>query len=152
MALAKSSAPAVRSLANDLLASQDPAAGELVRLLHQRAMAPPMLANEQRRTLNRLARLQGRRFDREFLLQVGLKSQQQEVERYQRAALTAADPVLRAWITRALPTVKDRLSEAERLAQDEPRAARSVRAHALGPRSTADARAIAARPNESNTR
>ncbi len=92
MALAKSSAPAVRSLAADLLDQQDVSGDELLRLLHQRGMAPPMLANNQRKTLNRLARLQGRKFDREFLVQVALKSQQDEVLDYEKAAAMAGDP------------------------------------------------------------
>lgn len=69
LALAKSKAPAVRSLAGTLTDPRNTSGNELLRLLHMRGMAPPMLANPQRKTLNRLARLQGTKFDREFVAQ-----------------------------------------------------------------------------------
>ena len=151
MALGKSGAEAVRSLAAALLDQQNAGGDELLRLLHQRGMAPPMLANEQRRTLNRLAKLQGRKFDREFLLQVALKSQQAEVLDYERAAAMATDPALKAWIERTLPALRDRLATAERVAGLEPRPTRGL---ASKPRTqpSASTRAVAASPSEWSSR
>ena len=153
LALARSASPSVRSVAGSLLARQRPAGDELVRLLHQRAMAPPMLANEQRRTLNRLARLQGGRFDREFLLQVGLKSQQEEVQEYERAAATTADPALRSWIERNLPQLRYRLASAEQVAGTglRRRDARGASAMARTPFYNGP-RTVVSRPSESNSR
>ncbi|MEO8654620.1 MAG: DUF4142 domain-containing protein [Ramlibacter sp.] len=150
MALGKSGAEAVRSLAATLLDQHNAGGDELLRLLHQRGMAPPMLANEQRRTLNRLARLQGRKFDREFLLQVALKSQQAEVLDYERAATLATDPALKAWIERTLPALRYRLTTAERVAGLEPRPARSLANPRIEP--FASTRATAASPSEWNSR
>lgn len=151
MALAKSSAPSVRSLAATLLDQQDGSGGELVRLLHQRGMAPPMLANSQRKTLNRLTRLQGPRFDREFLAQVALKSQLDEVLEYEKAAATIADPDLKAWIERTLPAMRYRLATAERLAPPDLRSARGL---AVTPRNQSPgvARPVATSPSEWNSR
>ena len=36
-------------------------------MLRTRGMAPPMLSNEQRKALNRLAKVQGTKFDREWM-------------------------------------------------------------------------------------
>lgn len=152
LALTRSTAASVRSLANRLLPPQSPG-DELVRLLHQRALAPPMLANDQRRTLNRLARLQGRRFDREFLLQVALRSQQEEVQDYERAAAATADPALRSWIERNLSPLRERLAFADQVAATElrHRDAREAAAMARSP-SYNGPRTVVSRPIESNTR
>jgi len=75
-----------------------------------------MLANDQRKTLNRLAKLQGRKFDREFMEEVGLKSQHEHVQLFERGRLAVGDPQLKAWIERVLPTLRNQLTTAERLA------------------------------------
>jgi putative membrane protein len=126
MALGKSKSPAVRSLAADLINHQNASGNELLRMLHLRGMAPPMLANDQRKTLNRLAKLQGTRFDREFMVQVGLKSQQDEVQYYEKAGANAGDPVLKDWIARTLPALQDQLAAAERVAVPNIKPTRNV--------------------------
>ena len=76
----------------------------------------PMLANDQRKTLNRLGKLQGGKFDREFMAEVGLRYQQDDVQYFEKARLVAGEPALKAWIDRNLPTLRYHLATAERLA------------------------------------
>jgi predicted outer membrane protein len=121
LALAKSSHAGVRTFAATLVNHHTAVGNELVHMLHVRGMAPPMLANDQRKALNRLAKLQGGRFDREFLLEVGLKTQQEDLQAFERARLATRDPQLRAWIERMLPTLRYHLTLAERLAPPEAR-------------------------------
>jgi predicted outer membrane protein len=116
MALARSQAPAVRLLAGALIDPRNTSGNELLRMLHQRGMAPPMLANDQRNILNRLAKLQGARFDREFVVQVGLRSQHDEVQYYEKTGASIGDPVLKDWIARTLPALRDQLATAEHVA------------------------------------
>jgi predicted outer membrane protein len=116
LALARSSNPGVRSFAATLINHHASAGNELLHLLHGRGMALPMLANDQRKTLNRLAKLQGARFDREFMAEVGLRYQQDDIQYFERAQLVAGEPALRAWIGRNLPTLRYHLATAERLA------------------------------------
>lgn len=125
MALAKSQAPAVRLLAGALIDPRNTSGNELLRMLHQRGMAPPMLANDQRKTLNRLAKLQGTRFDREFVVQVGLRSQHDEVQHYEKAGASVGDPVLKNWIARTLPALRDQLATAEHVAVPNTKLARN---------------------------
>ena len=125
MALAKSKAPAVRSLAGALIDPRNTSGNELLRMLHSRDMAPPMLANHQRKTLNRLAKLQGTRFDREFMAQVAVKSQQDEVQYFEKAGASVGDPALKAWIARTLPGLRDQLATAERVAAPNIKLARN---------------------------
>ena len=53
-------------------------------MLHGRGMAPPMLGNDQRKTLNRLVKRSGKKFDREYMEQVALKHQRRTCSRTRR--------------------------------------------------------------------
>jgi len=126
MALAKSSDPRVRSFAAMLINHHATTSNELLHMLHGRGMAAPMLANDQRKVLNRLAKLQGAKFDREFVEEVALKYQQEDVQFYEKASLVAKEPRLKAWIDRTLPTLRYHLMTAERMAPADVRLARGA--------------------------
>jgi predicted outer membrane protein len=126
MALGKSNDPGVRSFAVALINHQAVATTMLQHMLHVRGMAPPMLDNDQRKTLNRLAKLHGRKFDREFMEEVGLKNQQQDVEQYEKAGLAARDPALKSWIANTLPTLRYHLATAERSMPPEVKLAKAT--------------------------
>jgi predicted outer membrane protein len=119
MALGKSNDVGVRSFAAMLIDHHAAATTTLQHMLHVRAMAAPMLDNAQRKTLNRLAKLHGRKFDREFMDEVALKYQLQNVELYEKAGLTMKDPALNAWIASTLPTLRYHVATAERSTPSE---------------------------------
>jgi predicted outer membrane protein len=118
LALGKSNNAGVRSFAATLINHHTSAGNELQYMLHVRGMAAPMLANDQRKTLNRLAKLQGAKFDREFMEELGLKNQQDNVHMFEKASLATRDPQLKAWIDRTLPTLRYHLTTVERLMPD----------------------------------
>lgn len=144
LALAKSSRPGVRSFAATLVNHHTSVGNELVHMLHVRGMAPPMLSNDQRKALNRLAKLQGAKFDREYLEEVGLKTQQEDLQVFERARIATRDPQLKAWIERMLPTLRYHLSLAERLAPPDSRPGRTAPAASAEP--AFDARATVEQP------
>jgi predicted outer membrane protein len=156
MALAKSSDPAVRSFAAALIDHQASTGPALQHMLHRRGLAPPMLANQQRRTLNRLAKLAGAKFDREYTAQVGLKHQQDDLRMYERAGLAAQDPMLKGWIARSLPAMRYHLAAAQRIAVPQPAAPIKVRLPRSRPPSPllrqAAVQPVAAWPSGPNTR
>jgi predicted outer membrane protein len=127
MALAKSNHPAVRSFAATLINHHASAGTALQHMLHGRGMAPPMLANDQRKTLNRLAKLSGAKFDREYTEQVGLRYQQEDLLEYEKAEAAARDPVLKGWLARTLPTLRYHVATAQRIALPEEAAPIKVR-------------------------
>jgi predicted outer membrane protein len=114
IALGKSNDAGIRSFAATLINHHAAATTTLQHMLHVRAMAPPMFDTAQRKTLNRLAKLHGRKFDREFMEEVALKHQLQDVEQYEKAGLAVRDPALKAWIANTLPTLRYHLATAER--------------------------------------
>lgn len=123
VALLKSSDAAVRSLAATLVNRQATSGNDLLWLLHQRGMAAPMLENAQRKTLNRLSRLKGRTFDREFIEQIGLQSQQSAIGSYEKASLTMDDPAIKEWIERTLPSLRSQAASASRMSPPQLRVA-----------------------------
>jgi predicted outer membrane protein len=126
MALGKSNDAGVRSFAATLINHHAVTTATLQHMLHVRGMAPPMLDNDQRKTLNRLAKLHGRKFDREFMEEIGLKIQQQEVERYEKAGIAARDPALKTWIANVVPTLHYHLATAERSMPPEVKMAKAA--------------------------
>jgi putative membrane protein len=119
MALAKSNDAGVRSFAATLINHHASAGAALQHMLHNRGMAPPMLSNEQRKILNRLAKAGGAAFDREYIEEVGLKYQLDDLQGYEKAALAARDPALKAWLARTLPTLRYHVATAQRIAVRE---------------------------------
>jgi predicted outer membrane protein len=142
LALGKSNNPGVRSFAATQINYHAAAGNDLLHMLHARGMAAPMLANDQRKILNRLAKLQGAKFDREFLEEVALKFQQEDVQYYEKASLAVQDPRLKAWIDRTVPTLQYHLTMAERIA---PAGVRLAKAAAGAPPQTAAGNRFVAR-------
>ncbi|TFZ07783.1 DUF4142 domain-containing protein [Ramlibacter humi] len=105
----------VKAFAAELLDFHTASDAELLHLLHARGMAPPMLENTQRKALNRLGRLQGTRFDREFSDVLGRERQRGDIEQYEKAVADIADPALRAWIDRQLPGLRQQQATAAQL-------------------------------------
>lgn len=148
LALAKSNDAGVRSFAATLVNHHASVTTTVQHMLHVRGMAPPMLDNAQRKTLNRLAKLQGQRFDRAFMEEIGLKNQQLDVELYEKAGLAVGDPALKEWIARTLPTARYHLATAQRAAPAQPKLAKAAgpaRAAASPARRTAGSAAPAKR-------
>ena len=125
LALGKSNDAGVRSFAATLINHHAAVTTTLQHMLHMRGMAPPMLDNEQRKTLNRLAKIHGHKFDREFMEEIGLKNQQLDVELYEKASLVVKDPTLKAWIDRTVPTARDHLATAQRATPAEVKLAKA---------------------------
>jgi len=116
LALQRAERPAVLVYASDLLDYHREADAELLHLLAARGMAPPMMDNAQRKALNRLARLNGARFDREFVEQLGRDRQRDDVQRFELAAKGISDPALLDWIDRQLPSLRQQQTSAVELA------------------------------------
>ncbi|HEY0835814.1 MAG TPA: DUF4142 domain-containing protein [Azospirillum sp.] len=116
LVLAKSMDPGVRSLAATLGGHHSASGDDLLRMLHRRGMAAPMLENSQRRTLSRLVRLQGAKLDRTYVAEVAVLAQQETVAAYEKAGTAVQDPALRQWLAQGVPALRYHLASAERLA------------------------------------
>jgi predicted outer membrane protein len=113
LAFAKSGNASVRALAASLINHNNTIGLELAHLLASRGMAVPMINNEQRKTLNQLAKASGARFDAIYMQHVGLV--QAAVARdYEKASASIHEPQLNAWIVKTLGTTRFHQNMAER--------------------------------------
>jgi putative membrane protein len=114
LAAARSNNPAVKDLANTVLARQQTVQPELLRLLHLRGMALPIPTNEHNKLLKQLGKLNGAKFDRLYVEEVVLRSTQVDIANYEKVATQAEDPVLKAWIEKQLPGLRFEFAKAGR--------------------------------------
>jgi putative membrane protein len=114
LAQTRSSSAAARELASNLVAYERQAQPELLRLLHVRGMALPMLDNDQIKVLKQLGRANAAKFDRLFLQEAGLRAHAYDLRTHERMAQVAQDPALKAWAEQQLPGMRYRLQLAER--------------------------------------
>lgn len=140
LAMNKSGNAGIRSFATTLIDHHTSVSNELVHMLHVRGMAPPMLANEQRKILNRLAKLRGAKFDRTYMEEVGLDSQRENLQLYEKARLAIGDPQLKAWIERMLPELRHHVLMADRLVPPDNRQLRGGAAAGMQPSTAATRR------------
>ncbi|MGV3572147.1 MAG: DUF4142 domain-containing protein [Ramlibacter sp.] len=112
LVLARSSNPAVKEVATVLAARQQAVQPEVLRLLHARGMAMPLPDNEHGKVVRQLAKLSGARLDRVFIDEVVQRSCQADIANHEKLATLAEDPVLKAWIERQLPKLRDNVARA----------------------------------------
>jgi putative membrane protein len=127
LAIAKSGDGNVRQVAASLLNHCTATQPEVLHLLHVRGMAMPLLGGDEAKVLRQLARLTGAKFDRLYMQEVALRSNQLDAVQYERIAGVTRDPQLQAWVERQLPTVRYHVSLASRgLPGEAARLARGV--------------------------
>jgi putative membrane protein len=106
----------VRKLVEDILTRHIKTRETLTdRAKELKVRLPDGLLKEERERLERLARLEGQEFDREYLRYL-LDEHEKAIRLYEQWAKETADPVFRDLASRALLTVKDHLDQARRLA------------------------------------
>jgi putative membrane protein len=128
LAQTRAGSAAARELASNLLLYERQAQPELLRLLHVRGMAMPMLDNDQIKVLKQLGRANGAKFDRLFLQEVGLRAHAYDLRTHERMGQVAPDPALRDWAEQQLPGIRYRLQLAERALPGAERGAQGGRA------------------------
>jgi putative membrane protein len=127
LALARSGNPAVKDLANTLLARQQKTQPEILRLLDARGMALPIPTNAHGKALRQLGKLSGAKFDRFYVDEVVRASSQEDIANCEKMAVQAEDPVLKAWIDRQLPVLRFQVAKAGRTLPGDP-----LRGHRAG--------------------
>lgn len=112
LVMTRSNNPAVKELAQTLMARQKTAQPELLHLLQARGMAMPIPSNEHGKVLKQMSKLTGAKFDRLYVDEVVIRSYQTDIGNYEKVAAQAEDRVLKAWIERQLPTLRFHVAKA----------------------------------------
>lgn len=112
----RASDPAVKSFAQMLVTHHSAANDELKQLASARNVeVPTELPMLKRRSVERLSKMSGSEFDREFVNKVAIKEHQKDIKRFEEASREAKDPEVRAWAAKTLPTLRQHLADAQKL-------------------------------------
>ncbi len=117
IAASRAADPQVRSYAQMLVTHHAAANDQLMGIFKVKNFQPPasMPADKQAK-LARIQALSGPELDREYIRTVGLGDHQSDIALFERAARDTADPDLKAWFAKTLPTLRSHLQAAQALA------------------------------------
>ncbi len=112
----KASDPAVKSYAAMLVKQHAQANEELKQLAASKGMAlPAKPPREKQAAIDRLAKMKGTAFDRQYVRMVGISDHQADIKLFEKASQNARDAELKAWIDKTLPTLREHLQAARNL-------------------------------------
>ena len=125
LAVTKASDTAVKDFASKLVDHHSAANNELVKLANAKGIElPPAPPRGKRRDIEKLGKLSGAEFDREFVREVGIKDHEKDIKDFEKASKDVKDPELKAWVDKTLPTLKQHLAAAQQLPQSKDDGAR----------------------------
>jgi putative membrane protein len=106
----------IKELASMLVKHHSDANNELMQLASNKGLSlPEKLPRDKQAELDRLSKLSGSAFDREYMRRVGLAAHQSDIKLFQNASRTARDPELKAWVNNTLPTLREHLAQAQKI-------------------------------------
>jgi putative membrane protein len=108
--------PQVRSFGQHLVDDHARANQQLLTLAGKKQIGVPKTIDaKQQEEINRLSRLQGAEFDREFAKRM-IKNHKEAIELFEKQSENGKDPELKAFATQTLPKLKEHLRTARALA------------------------------------
>jgi putative membrane protein len=94
------------------------ASEELMQLAQQKGVTPPKEPGGKHKQLrDRLSKLSGAEFDRTYANE-RVKEHKKDVAEFRREADRGADPEVKAWAAKTLPTLQDHLKLAQEMAAE----------------------------------
>lgn len=112
LAQGKASNDAVKQFAQRMVEDHGNANKELMQLAANKGVKLDDKAPKKNSMMNRLSKLQGADFDREYVKEM-VKDHKKDVAEFRRMHSGAVDPNLKAWIDKTLPTLEDHLKMIE---------------------------------------
>jgi len=114
MVATRSNNASVKEIAKAIMDRQKIVQPEMLHLLQARGMAMPILSNDHNKVIKQLGKASGVKFDRLFVEEVALRTYQSDIENFEKMAAQAEDPVLKAWVERQLPVLRNHLAMVNR--------------------------------------
>jgi putative membrane protein len=116
LAVQQASAPDLKAYAGTLVEHHMAVQQELTTLAQAKGLnLPTTLSASRQREINRMQRLAGDDFDRQYFQAVGLRAHRQNIKLFGDAGRMARDPDVRAWANKIMPTQEQHLAEARAL-------------------------------------
>lgn len=116
LAADKATAEPVKDFASMLVDHHSAANAELKALAESRKVElPDEVPNDKQAKIDDLGKASGADFDQEYVQTVGIEAHKKDIALFEKASRDAADPQLKAWIDKTLPTLREHLSAAQKL-------------------------------------
>lgn len=116
LALSQASSEDVKRFAQRMVDDHSKAGQELKQLAESKGMqVPAMLDNDHKKTKDKLSKLSGAAFDREYMSTM-VKAHQKTVELMEGQSKNGKDMELKSWADKTLPTVREHLQMARDIA------------------------------------
>ena len=112
LAQGRGSSDAVKQFGQRMVEDHGAANQELMQLAENKGMQLDDKTPKPDRLMERLSKLQGADFDREYVKAM-VKDHKQDVADFKRMHSGAVDPNLKAWVDKTLPTLEDHLKTIE---------------------------------------
>lgn len=112
LAQGRASGDAVKQFGQRMVEDHGAANQELMQLAENKGMKLDDKTPKPDRLMERLSKLQGPDFDREYVKAM-VKDHKQDVAEFKRMHSGAVDPNLKAWVDKTLPTLEDHLKTIE---------------------------------------
>ena len=120
LALTKASSADVKQYAQKMMEDHTRTTQELTPIAQQKDVQPPrQLDSKHQAMLDRLEKLSGPEFDREYM-EIQAQAHQQAVELFQRAAQQAGDKEIQAFAKKTTPALQQHLTEARQVVASLP--------------------------------
>ena len=116
VAATKATDPAVKSFAQRLVDDHTAANDKLRQIAasHNITLPASMPASKQK-DIDRLNKLSGAQFDREFIQMVGIKDHKTDIDMFEKISKDAKASDLRDFAQSTLPTLREHLAQAQKL-------------------------------------
>ena len=108
LAQGKASSDAVKQFAQRMVQDHGAANQELTQLAQSKGVPIEPKPGKHAKMIDRLAKLQGADFDREYVKAM-VKDHKEDVAEFRKMHSGAVDPNLKAWVDKTLPTLEDHL-------------------------------------------
>jgi len=119
LARTKAADPAVRQFAERLVRDHTKANQELIQLANRKGWTLARTMNQhQQQEYDKLLKLSGQAFDREFV-QHQVKDHKMDIRMFQNEAENGKDKDLQNWAKQCVPTLKEHLQIAQKLADNQ---------------------------------
>jgi putative membrane protein len=112
LAQGKASSDAVKQFAQRMVNDHGAANQELMQLAQSKGVEVDSKLTKHAKVRDRLAKLQGSEFDREYVREM-VKDHKADVAEFRKMHSGAVDPNLKAWVDKTLPTLEDHLKTIE---------------------------------------
>jgi putative membrane protein len=133
LAMQRASSPDVKQFAQQLMKDHTDANEKLMQIAQDKGIQlPKQLDAKHRQHIDKLSKLNGEEFDREFIREMGLKDHKKDIQAFEKQARQGKDTELKTFAEETLPVLQKHLAMAQKVASAESAEARGGGAAASG--------------------